>query len=268
MLKEATYTVTIKTNVSKGNVQFGLKGEPPRVYELRDGKAVVSGASRGEYLANVIPADVGFGPKAESLTVDGDLTHEITLVSRLRKQPLDADFSLTEQWEVPAGWSGKRTLEVNGEGRAMLREAEGWFADFELSTNVKLIGGGSVSFIVRAVDEQNYYLVRLCGPHSDTPNKLRIFLVKDGQPPRALQTFSISANLSDQFVFDMQVVGGRVNFFIDDNGILGGKPVGLGPEGEYTDNTFAAGSVGVAAQAGDKAKLFQYLVCPGSCPKN
>jgi hypothetical protein len=188
-------------------------------------------------------------------------------VSRLRTQPLDADFSLTEQWQLPPNWKRGRTLEVNGEGRALLNETAGWFDNFELSANVELIGGSSVSFIVRAVDEQNYYLVRLCGPRSDTPNRLRVFLVKDGQPLRE-QTFSIGANLSDQFIFDMQVVGGQFKFFIDDNSILGGKPVGLAPLGQYTDNTFMAGSFGVAARANDKAKLFQYLVCPGNCPKN
>jgi hypothetical protein len=267
-LVAATYTVTIKTNVSKGRVELGMKGEAPRIYQLQDGQAVVGNLRRGDYVVNVVPADVGFGPVSEPFTINGDLTREFKLVSRLREVPLDADFSLPEVWQVPSTWGRTRVLEVNGEGRAMLRDAKSWFADLELSANVELIGGTSVSFIVRAADEQNYYLVRLCGPHSDTPNKLRVFVVKDGQEPRHLQTFSLSSfQLSDQFLFDMKIVGDRFEFLLDDNS-GSGQHVGLVPVGELIDSTLSAGSVGVAARPGDRAKLFQYLVCPGSCPKN
>jgi uncharacterized caspase-like protein len=261
-LKVVTYTVTIKSNVSKGKVELGLKGEAPRVYELRDGQVVVSGVSRGDYVANVIPADIGYGSKSEPLVVNGDLTHEIPLVSKLRTQPLNADFSLTEQWELPAGWHGTHALEVNGEGRMLLRDTANWFADLELSANVTLVGGTSVSFIVRAEDEKNYYLVRLCGPHADTPNKLRIFLVKDGQQPRHIQSFSLSGfQLTDQFLFDMKVIGGHFEFFVDDNRGTSQRE-GLVIVGDVTDDTLRAGSVGIAAGPGDKAKLSQYLVYP------
>jgi hypothetical protein len=267
-LKAATYTVTVRTNISKGRVELGARGEALRVYPLQGGQAVAGELHRGEYSLRIIPDDVGFQPKDAPLTVEGDLTLDYRLESKVRTKPLDANFNLPEQWQLPSAWRGTRVLEVNGEGRSLLRDDDNWFTDLELSANVELIGGTSVSFIVRAVDEQNYYLVRLCGPRSDTPNNLRVFLVKDGQKPRHLQTFSLSDfRLTDQFLFGLKATGSHFEFLIDDNSGTG-KRVGLSPVGTLTDATFRAGTVGVAAGSGDKAKLYQYYVCPGSCPKN
>jgi hypothetical protein len=268
-LKEATYTLTVKANVQSGSVRIGSKGGPTFVYPLQEGRVAAAGLRRGEYNVEIIPDDVAFKAAAESVTVNEDLEHKFTLTRLLREQPLSAEFTLPGQWRLPAGWKATPALEVEGEGRAMLREEAGRFSDFELSTNVELVNGRSVSFIVRAVDEQNYYLVRLCGPRADTPDVLRLYLVKNGQE-RSLQDISLRGfKLTDQFIFAMKVTGSKYNFFIDDNSFDNlKKPIGLSPLGEYTDGTFAAGSVGIAAGSGDKAKIFQYYVCPGSCPKN
>lgn len=269
-LKEATYTLTVKANVTSGSVRIGSKGGPTFVYPLQDGRVVAAGLRRGEYNVEISPDDGAFKAASEPVTVNEDLEHKFTLVRTLRDQPLDAEFTMPGQWRLPPGWRATPALEVNGEGRAMLREEAGRFADFELSSNVELAGGTSVSFIVRAVDEQNYYLVQLSGPRADTPNMLSLYLVKNGQKPRSLYDISLRGyKLTDQFIFDMKVSGGQFNFFIDDNSYNNiGKPIGLGLVGQHADGTFSAGSMGIAAGPGDKAKIFQYLVCPGSCPKN
>ena len=268
-LKKATYTLTVKANVQDGSVSVSAKGGPTVVYKLKEGRAVAPQLSGGEYTVTINPDDVGFQPATESVNVNGDLERDFKLVRGLMKVPLDAQFGLPAQWRLPAGWSSTPALEVNGEGRAMLREEVGRLADFELSTNVELLNGTSVSFIVRALDEQNYYLVRLCGPRADTPNMLRFFVVKNGQEPRSLRDMPLHGyNLSEQFTFDMKVIGSQFEFFIDDYSKRSdGTFIGLDQVGKHPDSTFATGSMGIAAGPNDKAKIFQYLVCPGLCPK-
>ncbi|MET0649839.1 MAG: caspase family protein [Pyrinomonadaceae bacterium] len=269
-LKKATYTLTIIANTMTGSVAVGAQGGPTQVYQLKDGRAVAADLSRGDYTVAITPDDVSLQPEKAPVTVTGDREHTFTLKSLLRKQPLDAEFALPSQWRLPSGWRATPALEVNGEGRAMLSEEVGRFADFELSANVELVGGTSVSFVVRAADEQNYYLVRLSGPRADVPNMLSLYLVKNGQKPRSLYDISLRGNkLDDQFIFGMKATGDRFDFFIDDNSFeSNGKPIGLAPIGKHSDSTFAVGGVGVAAGPGDKAKIFQYMVCPGICAKN
>ena len=269
-LKEATYTLTVKANIPSGSVRIGAKDGPAFVYPLQDGRVVAAGLRRGVYNVEVIPDDASFKAASESVEINEDLERPFTFKRTLRDQPLNAEFTLPGQWRLPSGWRATPALEINGEGRAMLSDEAGRFGDFELSANVELISRTSVSFIVRAADEQNYYLVRLSGPRAETPNILSFYLVKNGQAPRSLQDFAVhNYKLTDQFIFAIKVAGGKFKFFIDDNSYdYQNKPIGLSTVGEYTDGTFAAGSVGIAAGAGDKAKIFQYLVCPGSCPKN
>ncbi|HEX7315425.1 MAG TPA: caspase family protein [Pyrinomonadaceae bacterium] len=256
-IKEATYKVTLRTNISKGRVEFGPKGAPPVSYPLSGGQVVAPDLRRGEYALKIIPDEVGFEPKAEVVNVSGDLDIERRLERRLRKMPLDADFSLREHWQPPPGWSTTPVLTVDGAGRMMLRADDGRFADFELSANVELVGGTSVSFIVRAADEQNYYLVRLCGPNADRQNALQFYLVKDGKE-RLIQNFKLpTVKLRDQFRFNVKAVGGNFKFYIDDNNS------DLVLVGNVDESTLAAGTVGVAAGQGDKAKIFQYVILPG-----
>lgn len=269
-LRKATYTLTVSANVPSGSVSVGPKGGPATVYPLKEGRAVAPGLGRGDYVVTINPDDVSFQPETEPVALGGNLEHRFTLKSRLREQPLDADFTRAAQWRLPAEWRATPVLEVNGKGRAMLSEEAGRFKDFELNAHVELVGGTSVSFVLRAVDEQNYYFVRLSGPRAETPNRLDLFLVKNGQKPRSIYDVSLrSYKLNDQFTFAVKASGGQFDFFIDDNSFNNvGKPIGLDPVGRHPDGTFAAGGVGVAAEPGDRAKIFQYLVCPGSCPKN
>lgn len=269
-LKEATYTLTVSANVASGSVSVGTKGGATTLVPLKDGRAVAPGLRPGEYVVTINPDDVSYPPETEPVTVNGDREHRFTLKSRLRQAPYDAQFDVPGHWRLPAGWRATPALEVNGEGRVLLNEEFGRFKDFELSANVELVGGKSVSFIVRAVDEQNYYLVRLSGPRAETPNTLNLFLVKNGQKPRSIYDVSLRGyKLNDQFVFAIKVSGSQFNFLIDDNSYNNiNKPIGLSPVGAHPDNTFAVGGVGVAAGPGDKAKIFQFLVCPGSCAQN
>lgn len=262
-LREVTYTLTLRVNVSKGRVELGPKGSPPASYPIQGGKVSADKLRRGDYTLKIVPDEVGFEAKSESVNVSGNLDLERRLERNLRTRILNADFSLPTQWQLPSGWRATTNLfEVNGAGRVMLREDDRQFANFELNANIELVGGTAVSFIVRAVDDQNYYLVRLCGPNADTRNVLRFYVVKDGKEQYA-ETFNLpTTKLPDRFIFNMKAVGRNFTFSIDDN------TTGLITVGNVENDTFTAGTVGVAAAAGDRAKIFQYLVYPVNTVKN
>jgi uncharacterized caspase-like protein len=261
-LKEATYKVTVRTNIPGGRVELGPKGAPPATYPIKGGQVVAENLRRGEYTLNIIPDEVGFESRTESVTISRDLELERKFERNLRTQILNADFSMPNQWQLPAGWkAASDRVEMSGAGLMLLREDDKRFADFEMNANVELVGGKAVSFIVRAVDEQNYYRVRLFGPNADRRNVLRFYVVKDGKERRT-ETFNLpTTELPDRFIFNLKAVGGSFEFRIDDN------VSGLVLVGSVDDITFAAGTMGVAAEPGDKARIFQYIVYPIN-PKN
>ncbi|HEV2766056.1 MAG TPA: hypothetical protein VGV38_23935, partial [Pyrinomonadaceae bacterium] len=264
-LKPVVYSVAVKTNVQKGRIEFGQKDEPRRVVEFTGGQASLANLRPGDYTVSLITDEVGYLPRTESLSVKADASVEIMLEKRLKAQPFTASFNIADEWALPRAWSGARGLEVNGEGLALVRDQGVRYADMQMNVNVELTGGSGVSFVVRAADERNYYLVRLGGPKSEPANKLRLFVVRNGQES-LLGTRELSLfNLGNQLLFIVKVTGSRFEFFIDDNTGLP-EPQSVGQISD-DNNTFSSGTLGVAARPGDRAKVSQFYVCPGQCPK-
>ncbi|HEY0077428.1 MAG TPA: caspase family protein [Pyrinomonadaceae bacterium] len=261
-LKLVTYNLQVKTNVTRGKIEFGLKGEQSRqITAIQNGQATLGNLRRGEYVINVMPDEVGYSPKSETVSVAENKSLVFNLERPLALQSFEADFT-PEQWDVPSNWKVAPRLHMSSEGIGLLRESvAGRYADVELISNVELVNGTGVSFVLRAVDKQNYYLVRLTGPKADVPNKVRVYSVKDGRPQQLGSSISVSAfDLSEQFVFTLKLVGNRFEFTIDDNvGRAELLPVGIIFD---PNSTFTSGAVGVAANAGDQAKILRMYLNP------
>lgn len=266
-LEPLTHSVTVKTNVAAGKVEYGVKGEKElRLAELKGGQATIPGLRHGaEYVFKVLPEEGVYVARSESRLLKADAVVDIKLESRAAAQQVEVDFS-PEQWAAPASWkfsTKPQGVQVNGAGLALLREeSTGRFADFEIVSNVKLVGPTGVSFVLRAIDERNYYLVRLTGDKGEPANKLQFFLYKDGREQRISNLISLSAfNLTEDFEVRIQAAGNRFGVTIVD---VNGRP---NPAGQFVDerNTFTAGAVGLGAKAGDAASVQRLLVCPGRC---
>ena len=261
-LKLVTYNVQVKTNVTKGKIEFGLKGEQARqITAIQNGQATLANLRRGEYVVNVMTDEVGYSPKTETIMVAENKSLAFNLERPLASQAFEADFT-PEQWDVPSDWKVAPRLQMNSQGIGLLRESvAGRYADFQLVSNVELINGSGVSFVLRAVDKQNYYLIRLTGPKAETPNKVRVYAVKDGQPQQLGSSISISGfDLSEQFVFTLKLVGNRFEFTIDDNaGRLELLPVGIIID---PNKTFTSGAIGVATTSTDQAKILRMYLSP------
>lgn len=261
-LKAITYSVTIKTNVKSGKVTFGLKGDTSRIASINNGEVVLDSLRGGTYDLNITTDEVGYSPKSETINVADNKVLSYTLARPLASQPFDADFA-PEQWDLPAKWSLSPRLHVNGEGVGLLKEsASGRYADVKLISNIELINGSGVSFVMRAIDKQNYYLVRLTGPKADVPNKLRVYVVKDGKAQQIGSSISCAAfDLSEQFAFTIKLVGNRFDFTIEDSNP---EDAELVPVGGIIDagNTFTSGAMGVAGHAGEEAKILRLFLNP------
>lgn len=264
MLEAVTHSVTVKTNVTTGKVLFGLKGEPQTLADIRNGQATMTGLRHGaEYVFNVSTDEVGYLAKTESRVLSTDATLEVKLERALAAQPVEAEFSAAN-WDVPAAWRLAPGLTVSGAGVGLLRDeiAGGHFANLQLITNIELTSGQGVSLVFRARDRQNYYLVRLSGPKAgDSPDTLRFYVVKDGRQQQLGSASVKGFHLNEQFDFTVTAKENEFLFVITDDT---GKPM---PAARFFDpkNTFTAGSVGVAANAGEQAKIGRFYICPNVC---
>lgn len=263
-LRAISYQANIKTNVLAGRVEFGLKGEPAnQIVALKNGVAPLQNLAGGEYVVKIIPEDVGYVTKTANITVAGNADFDIRLERPLAVQPVEAEFTAAH-WEVPASWQLATGLQVNGAGLGLLREdVAGRFTDLQIISNIELTNGSGLSFVIRAIDQQNYYLVRLSGPKgSNSPNMLRFFVVKGGKQQQIGSSFALKAfNLSEQFDFTITAKGNQFDFIITDRN---GRPESAG---RFFDvkNTFTSGAVGVAASPDEQSKIGRFYVCPNQC---
>ncbi len=77
-----------------------------------------------------------------------------------------------------------------------------------------MINGVAASFVVHAVDKQNYYLIQITGPNADEPYVLRGFVVKKGVSQR-LKRISIgeySTTLQPGKFFEVSITMVRTVF--------------------------------------------------------
>ncbi|HEX7313861.1 MAG TPA: caspase family protein [Pyrinomonadaceae bacterium] len=89
MLKSITYDCTVKTNLAEGQVEFGQKDGPRLVARLEGGKVVLKGLRPGSYEVRVVPEDVAFRPKSDTVEVNGDLTLEYKLEAQPPARPVN-----------------------------------------------------------------------------------------------------------------------------------------------------------------------------------
>ena len=267
-LEPLTHSVTVKTNVAAGKVEYGVKGEKElRLAELKGGQATIPGLRHGaEYVFKVLPEEGVYVARSESRLLKADAVVDIKLESRAAAQQVEVNFS-PEQWAAPASWkfsaAPRPGVLTAGPGVALLREEKtGRFTDFEIMSNVNLASLSAVSFVLRAADERNYYLVRLTGDKGAPAKQLQFFLVKDGKERQISNTVSLAGFvLNEPFEVRIVATGNRFEVAIGDtNG-------GPNPVGQIIDerNTFTAGTVGLRAKDGETATVERLLVCPGRC---
>lgn len=286
-LQPITYNVKIKTNINNGEVRYApvekiinAQGEEKYnpvndgevcIVQIKNGVAQMRNLREGLYGVDVISGELGYEkiiPSKFELPGNTEYTLEF------KKVKSEARFSaqfLMDEWVAPASWKldPKKKLTTNGKGIALPSdETKRYYDNFQLISNVVLLDGVAASFVVRAVDQKNYYLIQITGKNAPEPYILSGIVVKDGVPTR-FQTIPIDNRASivekgRNFKIFITAAGNTFDVRLWDD-VEGFEA----PLGVLKDplNTFQMGAPGIAASFDNqKTEIQTFQVCTPKCP--
>jgi hypothetical protein len=271
-LREVSYDVTIITNVTSGEFRYAAKGQQ-QVFtrNFREGKIILP-LHAGTYEIEIRPTEFVYEPLKKEIEIGpGKVKYNAELIRRPSPGVLAANWTtrraVDEVWDMPQGWSfNQGALVVNGKGIALPKdETYRSYADLEMVCDVKLNNGIAASFVLRAEDEKNYYLVQITGASADEPHVLRGYVVKDGAPRRLQSSISISGFASSTtgvpFELSIKFIGNKIGVSITDS--TTGRLI---PLGELTDfnSTFSIGAAGIAVRDNEQFEIGRFVIQPAA----
>lgn len=277
-LEAPTYSAQITTNINAGSIRYAtavISGNSYQVTgktiyeEINGGRATLTGLKPGRYVADIIPGDAGYEQEQISFVIKENTTIPVTLENRESKGPFSDAFTSLSHWEAPSAWrASSGILTVSGPGVALPREKDfRFYKDFQLSSDVKMVNGVAASFVLRAKDIQNYYLVQLTGANADEPYVLRGYVVRNGSPQQmggtaSIVGFSSTLKTGQFFKVKLLMTGNRVRVYITDSQT--GEELTLGI---LTDpsNVFPIGAPGIAVRDREQNVIGNFIVCTPSC---
>jgi hypothetical protein len=285
-LQPITYNVSINANVPAGEIRYApviprtdpstgqLRYErapgDARVTPIMNGRATLAGLRPGTYGLDIRSDAVGYETLLASITLPGPINIPVSLKKLTSSKTLAATWINLDGWDTPSGWRAQaRKLTVAGRGVALPREDEyRYYSDFQLTSDVKMLNGVAASFVVRAQDANNYYLIQLTGQNSDEPYVLRGYVVRGGQPQRMgapipLDGFTQTLRANQFFNVTMKMTDNSLKISITDSQTGDVLPLGI-----LTDpaRNFRIGGVGIAARDNEQNEIGRFIVCANECP--
>ena len=283
-LRPVTYSVTIAANVpagevryapvsgtkdATGEIKYNVSGET-RVTPLQNGRATLPNLRPGTYGVDVRASEVGYQTLLATFTLPGKTDYNVTLPKLLSTKTFSAVWASLDAWEAPAGWRvATRKLSVNGRGVALPRdESARHYANFRLFSNVRMLNGVAASYVVRAVDAQNYYLIQITGAKADEPYVLRGFVVKNGTAQRFGSTISVDAfaatlKQNQFFSVSMEATGNNFKVLVTDSQT--GEVLPLGTL-EDPNRNFPIGAAGIAVRDNEENEIERFVICTSESP--
>jgi hypothetical protein len=292
-LERVNSNLTIQTNIREGEVRYAraeFKGRTADgriqtvetggycIEPIRNGRAVIKELEKGYYNIDIRPgfSEIAFEQVKTAVNVsDEDQSYKINLESKIST----AEFSpsTSQDWALPTGWKVERGLRNEKLPGIALPSNVAYqnYTNFELKSNVRLLDGGTIGFVLRADKEaKNYYLVEISGASAADRNTVKGYIVKDS---RREQVFSLpiprASLISPQKSFRVIVRGlnaedaqkpNLLKLSIEDTETAEVFELG---NIEDRDKNFRKGAIGVAASsAGSNFEVGYFLVCAGACP--
>ncbi|HEX8651688.1 MAG TPA: carboxypeptidase-like regulatory domain-containing protein [Pyrinomonadaceae bacterium] len=287
-LRPITFNVNLTTNVTTGEVRYApvvarndpstgevkyerAPGGETRIMQIQNGRAVLSNLRTGTYGLDIRADEVGYQTLLATVTLPGKTDFDIKLNKLLSTKTFSATWTSLEGWEAPTSWTvATRKLSTSGPGIALPKdESYRYYSDFQLSSDAKMINGVAASFVVRAVDKQNYYLIQLTGAKSDEPYVLRGFIVRNGVPQRMGSPIPIDGfvqTLKPGQFFTVSIKGTDNSFNVS---ITDSQTGDVLPLGILTDpnRNFKVGAVGLAVRDTEHNEIGRFIVCTSDCPR-
>jgi hypothetical protein len=286
ILQPVTYDVKIKTNIGNGEVRYApiektINALGEEIYnpvtdgevcivQIKNGVAELRNLRERLYGIDIYSGELGYEKiKREKFELPGSTEYEVNFNKIKSEARFSATF-VTDEWIAPANWKiGGSKMTTNGKGVALLsNELNRYYVDFQIVSNAVLLDGVAASFVVRAVDKSNYYLIQITGKEASEPYILSGIVVKGGEPTR-FQTIPISNRASiiekgRPFKIFITVVGNSFSVELWDDVEALPAPLGILKD-PY--NTFQMGAPGIAAIFDkQKTEIQTFQVCTPKCP--
>jgi hypothetical protein len=238
--------------------------------EFANGNVMLASLSPGLYIADIVVKEAGYAPEKTTFTVKENATFNVTLKRLETRSNFSASWGSLSAWEAPQGWRTESSkLMVAAPGVALPKDdAVRFYTNFELRSNVRMVNGVAASFVVRAMDARNYYLIQLTGASADEPYMLRGFVVKDGKVVQQLgsapiNSFASTLQTGKFFAVKMKMQDNQIRVWITDS-----QTGDLLTLGILTDpyRTYSIGAVGIAARDREQNEIADFTVCYKECP--
>jgi hypothetical protein len=283
---------TRKTNASEGEVRYApaeLLGKNPDgslktkekggycIVPIKNGKAFIKDLQKGYYNLDIRPAAIEYEPELTAVSTDilqpaddsaqSKQFYRIELDKKISTGTFQGSAWANDDWFLPSGWKLQdRTLKTGGiAGIALPRhEQYRYYQNFEMVSDVRLMDGDTVGFVLRAVDSQNYYLVQISGKNAAEPYNFSFFIVKNGRAERH-STNSIPPSLiasKKSFRVIIRGVDNVFRGFIVDSETGDLLPLGNMPD---RDPVFRKGAIGIAGRANSNFEVGTFTVCTPTC---
>ncbi|MGI8641322.1 MAG: PEGA domain-containing protein [Pyrinomonadaceae bacterium] len=298
-LESYKYQLNIDTNVTDGEVRFAparLEGTNSDgslktietggycIVLIKKGKAVINELQKGYYNIDIRPSAVEYQPVLTAINVPTEIldkndtesneqqSYRIELDKKISTETF-ASAWINDEWDLQQGWKLQdRKMKTAGlAGIALPRnEQYRYYTKFEMTSDVIMTDGNSIGFALRAVDRQNYYLVRISGAKASEPFLATGFVIKNN---KATLLFSIPI---DHFAKTIQakksfrvIIKGEENkdnntfkIFLEDSETGESHEVGNMID---RDKNFRKGAVGIVGRENANSEVGTFTVCATSC---
>ncbi|HEX8143710.1 MAG TPA: hypothetical protein VF553_14010 [Pyrinomonadaceae bacterium] len=283
-----TYNVQINANISTGEIRYApviargtdpstgqtlydkIPGSDTRIVNIVGSRATLNGLRPGMYGLDVRADEraglVGYQFLTAVINLPGKTNIDVNL-ERLVSTKMFSWTSIAD-WDVPGNWGlAARNLAVKGRGVALPNNDDyRHYADFQLISDVKMVNGVAASFVARAQNANDYYLIQLTGPSADEPYVLRGFVVRGGNPQRLttipIDAFTQTLRANQFFTVTMKMTDNSIRVSITDSQTGDVLPLGI-----ITDpaRNFRTGAVGIGARDNEQNEIGRFMVCANEC---
>jgi uncharacterized caspase-like protein len=199
--------------------------------------------------------------KTQSFTV-GAAEMKLALTRVVFSSDFADDFTAgAGLWNAPATWQAKPgNLKVQGKGFGLIKDAD--YKDFRMDFDISFTNGKGAVWILRAQDENTYYLFQMTGPNAQDKEIFRTYLYQNGQA-KLLKVARVPESLSvpgDKFHIKIEVNGPEIKHYIrvkSNPKVTEPQPFGL-----MTDTTFSHGRIGFGSLEGEEFTVQFVSVIP------
>jgi hypothetical protein len=278
-LAPITHDVFIKTNLSSGEVRYAQiekPGESGGGYCMvpinRDGSAAIMQMREGDYQLEIRPGDVEYKPISRKLTISEEDLKKIKnaddeIPFKLDRTVSTEDFLanwLPNEWKMPAGWKlENKRMQTNSAGVALLQnERFNHYRNFQLKSNLRSLDNKSMGFVLRAIDDKNYYLIQINGSAAAEPYFLTGYIVKDGKVKDVLVNTNIksfASSFSNSKFFNITITAKDNVFKISLEDTDTGAVYDIGIV-EDQNNTFPIGAIGIGTKDSARFEVSNFFI--------